>query len=158
LKKPITLTVNGDAFTPYVSAELSLLQMLREDLGLTGTKSGCNMGDCGACTVILDGRSVNACLVLACECDGAVVQTIEGIAEKGVLHPVQEAFIEEGAIQCGYCTPGMVMQTVAFLKDHPAPSDEEARAGIEGNICRCTGYEKIVAAIQSAAKKMAPKE
>lgn len=150
----MTITVNGDAHSAEVEPELSLLELLRERLGLTGTNCGCNRGDCGACTVIMEGCSVNSCLVLAAECDGAHVLTIEGVADKGGLHPVQQAFIEEGAVQCGFCTPGMVMQTVAFLADNPDPSEEEARAAIEGNICRCTGYERIVAAILAAAKKM----
>jgi aerobic-type carbon monoxide dehydrogenase small subunit (CoxS/CutS family) len=154
LKAAITLTVNGDSHSLEVEPELSLLEMLRERLGLTGTNCGCNKGDCGACTVIMNGKSVNSCLVLAAECDGAHILTIEGLAREGKLHPVQEAFIEQGAVQCGFCTPGMVMQTVAFLASNPNPTEEEARAGIEGNICRCTGYERIVEAILSAAGKM----
>jgi carbon-monoxide dehydrogenase small subunit len=137
-----------------VEPELSLLELLRERLALTGTNCGCNQGDCGACTVIMDGRSVNSCLVLAAECDGARILTIEGLKRKDRLHPVQEAFIEEGAVQCGFCTPGMIMQTVAFLESNPDPTEEEARTAIEGNICRCTGYERIVVAILAAAKKM----
>jgi carbon-monoxide dehydrogenase small subunit len=154
LKVPVTLTVNGDSRSIDVEPELSLLELLRERLELTGTNCGCNKGDCGACTVIMNGRSVNSCLVLAAECDGATVLTIEGLAREGELHPVQQAFIEEGAVQCGFCTPGMIMQTVAFLASNPNPTEEEARAGIEGNICRCTGYERIVEAILCAARKM----
>lgn len=134
--------------------ELSLLELLRERLSLTGTNCGCNKGDCGACTVIMDGRAVNSCLVLAAECDGAHVLTIEGLSREGKLHPVQEAFIEEGAVQCGFCTPGMVMQTVAFLAANPDPTEEDARRAIEGNICRCTGYERIIVAILNAAVKL----
>jgi carbon-monoxide dehydrogenase small subunit len=151
---PVTVTVNGDSYSLEVEPELSLLEMLRERLNLTGTNCGCNRGDCGACTVIMDGRAVNSCLVLAAECDGSHVLTIEGLARKGKLHPVQEAFIEEGAVQCGFCTPGMVMQTVAFLASNPDPTEEDARRAIEGNICRCTGYERIVVAILNAAGKL----
>ncbi len=146
--------VNGDIHKLEVEPELSLLEMLRERLGLTGTNCGCNQGDCGACTVIMDGRAVNSCLVLAAECDGAYVLTIEGLARRGKLHPVQEAFIEEGAVQCGFCTPGMIMRTVAFLAYNPNPTKEQARTAIEGNICRCTGYERIVEAILTAATKL----
>ncbi len=134
--------------------ELSLLELLRERLDLKGTNCGCNKGDCGACTVIMDGRAVNSCLVLAAECDGSHVLTIEGLSREGKLHPVQEAFIEEGAVQCGFCTPGMVMQTVAFLASNPDPTEEDARRAIEGNICRCTGYERIIVAILNAARKL----
>lgn len=148
------MTINGDSHTLDVEPGMSLLELLRERLGLTGTNSGCNKGDCGACTVLMNGRSVNSCLVLAAECDGAEVLTIEGLAQGGKLHPVQDAFIEEGAVQCGFCTPGMIMRAVEFLKDNPAPTEEEARAAIEGNICRCTGYERIVVAILTAAKKL----
>jgi carbon-monoxide dehydrogenase small subunit len=137
-----------------VEPELSLLEMLRERLDLRGTNCGCNKGDCGACTVIMDGRAVNSCLVLAAECDGSNVLTIEGLAREGKLHPVQDAFIEEGAVQCGFCTPGMIMQTVAFLASNPDPTEEDARRAIEGNICRCTGYERIIVAILTAAKKL----
>jgi carbon-monoxide dehydrogenase small subunit len=151
------LTVNGDVHSLEVEPELSLLDMLRERLGLTGTNCGCNRGDCGACTVIMDGRSVNSCLVLAAECDGAFILTIEGLAQPDRLHPVQEAFIEEGAVQCGFCTPGMVMRAVEFLAANPEPTEEEARTAIEGNICRCTGYERIVEAILTAARKMRKK-
>jgi len=151
---PVNLTVNGDKYSIEVEPEFSLLEVLREKLGLTGTKCGCNKGDCGACTVILNGKSVNSCLVLAPECDGAQVITIEGLMLEGKLHPVQEAFIEEGAVQCGYCTPGMVMQAAAFLNYNPNPDVEEVRAAIEGNICRCTGYGRIVRAILTAAQKI----
>lgn len=154
MKIPLSLTINKDNYRVEVEPELSLLELLRERLELTGTKCGCNKGDCGACTVIMNGQSVNSCLVLAAECDGAEITTIEGLMQGDKLHPAQEAFIEEGALQCGYCTPGMVMQTVAFLKQNPNPDAESARAAIEGNICRCTGYERIVQAILTAAKKL----
>lgn len=153
----MTLTVNGDIRSADVEPEMSLLEMLREEFGLTGTNCGCNKGDCGACTVIMDGKSVNSCLVLAAECDGATVLTIEGLARSGELHPVQQAFIEEGAVQCGFCTPGMVMRAVEFLAANPEPTEEEARVSIEGNICRCTGYERIVEAILAAAAKLKEK-
>lgn len=152
MKIPIKITVNGDLYSLEVPPAMSLLDLLRDGLGLTGTKSGCNKGECGACTVILNGKSVNSCLILAVECDKAEVLTIEGIADKGKLHPVQQAFIDEGAIQCGFCTPGMIMRTIAFLKENPNPTPQEARASIEGNICRCTGYEKIVKAILKSAE------
>jgi aerobic-type carbon monoxide dehydrogenase small subunit (CoxS/CutS family) len=149
----IRIRVNGDLLEKRVSPRRLLLDFLREDLDLLGTNAGCRSGDCGACTVLLDGRSVNACLVLAAECDGADVVTIEGLSRGGRLHPVQEAFLEEGAVQCGFCTPGMIMQAAAFLEENPDPTPEEARAGIEGNICRCTGYENIVRALLAAAER-----
>ncbi len=154
MKVPINLTVNGRGYAIEVEAHRTLLDVLREDMGLIGTNLGCGHGDCGACTVIMDGISINSCLVLAPEADGCEITTIEGLAKGGVLHPVQQAFIDEGAIQCGFCTPGMVMQTVAFLGENPDPTVDEARRTIEGNICRCTGYTKIVDAIMAAAKKM----
>ena len=154
MRIPIALTINGDNYCVEVEPELSLLELLRERLGFTGTKCGCNKGDCGACTVIVNGKSVNSCLVLAAECDGGQITTIEGLMQGNKLHPVQEAFIEEGALQCGFCTPGMVMQIVAFLNHNPNPDVESARVAIEGNICRCTGYERIVQAILTAAKKL----
>ncbi|MHC5037952.1 MAG: (2Fe-2S)-binding protein [Planctomycetota bacterium] len=153
-RSPITLTVNGDPVEAHVDTRKFLLDFLRDDLGLTGTNRGCDQGDCGACTVWMNGEAVNACLVLAVEADGTEILTIEGLARDGKLHPVQEAFVEEGAIQCGYCTPGMVMQAAAFLKAHPEPSPAEARRSIEGNLCRCTGYERIVKAILTAASKL----
>ncbi len=133
---------------------MTLLDFLREYLGMTGTNAGCRTGDCGACTVLLDGKSVNSCLVLACECDGKAVLTIEGLSAGGRLHPLQEAFMDEGAVQCGFCTPGMIMRGVEFLRGNPDPSPAEARVAIEGNICRCTGYENIVKAVLAAARKM----
>jgi carbon-monoxide dehydrogenase small subunit len=132
----------------------TLLDLLRDELGLTGTNRGCDLGDCGACTVIMNGKSVNSCLILAAETDGADILTIEGLASGGSLHPVQQAFVDEGAIQCGYCTPGMVLQAVAYLEENPEPTTAEARRAVEGNLCRCTGYEKIVGAIMRASRKM----
>ena len=134
--------------------ELSLLEMLRERLNLTGTNCGCNKGDCGACTVIMDGRAVNSCLVLAAECDGSHVLTIEGLAREGKLHPVQDAFIEEGAVQCGFCTPGMVLSSKALLSENPAPTRDEIKTALAGNLCRCTGYVKIIDAVEAAAETM----
>ena len=148
----IELTVNGDPHTVAVRPNLTLLQLLRERLQLTGTKHGCGSGDCGACTVLLDGRPVNSCLTLAAEAAGKAITTIEGITPSGKeLHPVQQAFVERGAVQCGYCTPGMIMSSVHLLTVKPDPTESEIRHAIGGNICRCTGYTKIVEAIGVAA-------
>jgi carbon-monoxide dehydrogenase small subunit len=153
MKVEITLTVNGDAYSVHVEPNRTLLDVLRDDLGLTGTNRGCNQGDCGACTVHVDGKAMNACLVLALDADGSSITTIEGLADGGRLHPIQQAFIDEGAVQCGYCTPGMIMTAAALLDEHPSPTDEQIREGIEGNLCRCTGYEAIVRAIHAARRK-----
>jgi len=134
-----------------VSPAATLLQVLREELELTGTKYGCGEGECGACSVILDGRVVNSCLVLAAECEGRAVLTIEGLRENGGLHPLQRAFVEHGAVQCGFCTPGMIMAAYALLQQNPAPSEQEVRRALEGNLCRCTGYRKIIDAVLAAA-------
>ena len=134
----------------------TLQEVLREDLGLFGTKKGCDTGDCGACTVLMDGKSTLSCLLLAVEAEGKEITTIEGLAQQGELHPVQEAFIENGAIQCGFCTPGMILTAKALLDERPEPDEEEIRLGISGNLCRCTGYTKIVAAIRAAAVKARP--
>ena len=147
---PIELTVNGERLRFDVPAHRRLIDLLRQDLEMTGTHEGCGEGDCGACTVIVDGRAVNSCLMLAVEADGCDVQTIEGLAQGGELHPIQEAFIREGAIQCGFCTPGMVMAAKALLDRNPDPTEEEVRTALQGNLCRCTGYEKIVKAVLSA--------
>jgi len=149
----VHLTVNGDSCSALVSASTTLAEMLRDELRLTGTKVGCGTGDCGACTVLLDGRSVNACLTLALEADGAQVTTIEGIAPSGQeLHPVQAAFVQHGAVQCGFCTPGMIVSAVELLEHHPGASEAEIRRALGGHICRCTGYTKIVEAIQAVAR------
>jgi carbon-monoxide dehydrogenase small subunit len=153
----IGLTVNGDPYRVSVRPNQTLLDVLRDGLGLTGTKRGCDQGECGACTVHLDGRAVNACLVLALDADGSEVTTIEGLARRGELHPLQKAFLEEGAVQCGYCTPGMILQAAAFLRVHPAPTTAQIRTGMAGNLCRCTGYAKIVRAIAAAAPVLATK-
>ena len=154
-KHVITLFVNGDRYEISVDPWRSLNEVLREDLNLTGTKVGCGSGDCGACTVLVDGRSVTSCLTLAVEMDGRRITTIEGVAPSGeALHPLQEAFIKKGAIQCGFCTPGMVLSALFLLKTKSKPSEKEIRLGLSGNLCRCTGYNKIVEAISVAAERM----
>jgi len=158
MKHEIQFTLNGDAVTVSVDPWQSLNTLLRETLNLTGTKLGCGTGDCGACTVLLDGKTVSSCLTLAVEVDGREVKTIEGLAPDGRrLHPIQESFIEHGAIQCGYCTAGMELSALHLLERNPAPTEREIREGISGNLCRCTGYTKIVEAIAAAAPKM-PRE
>jgi aerobic carbon-monoxide dehydrogenase small subunit len=152
MKTIIQLTVNGESVEAAVEPNRTLVQFLRDDLGLTGTKHGCGLGDCGACTVILNGKPVNSCLVLAVQAGGGEVLTIEGLAENGALHPIQQAFVENGAIQCGFCTPGMILSAKALLDSNPKPTEPEIRTAISGNLCRCTGYQKIVQAIQEAAK------
>ncbi len=154
MKSFIQLTVNGRPVEALVEPNSTLVQFLREDLGLTGTKHGCGLGDCGACTVILDGQPVNSCLVLAISANGREVLTIEGLAEDGKLHPVQQAFVDKGSIQCGFCTPGMILSAKALLDTNPNPTEQEIRMAISGNLCRCTGYQKIVEAIGEAAKIM----
>lgn len=154
MKRPIRLTVNGDVYELLVDPNETLVDVIRKKLDLTGTKEGCGTGDCGACTVIIDGKTVNSCLMLAIEADGQEILTIEGIAKDGELHPIQKAFIDEGAIQCGYCTPGMVLSAKALLDENPHPTEEEIKFAIAGNLCRCTGYVKIIKAIQAAAKGM----
>jgi aerobic carbon-monoxide dehydrogenase small subunit len=149
----ITLTVNGESQTIAVKSNHTLLKVLREQLGLTGTKIGCENGECGACTVLMDGEPVNSCCVLAVETDGHSIETIEGISKDGELHPLQKAFIDHNAIQCGFCTPGMIMTAKAFLDKNPHPTDEQTRQAIVGNLCRCTGYIRIVDAIMDVAKK-----
>ena len=147
----ITVTVDGTRYTDDVEPRTLLVQYLRDRLGKVGTVVGCDTGNCGACTVHLDGRSVKACNVLAVQADGHEVTTIEGLAEGGQLHPMQQAFHEHHALQCGYCTPGMIMQAIDILKDNASPSEEQIRAGLEGNLCRCTGYHNIVKAVSAAA-------
>lgn len=154
-KRVISMTVNGDPVDAVVKDNLTLLDFLRDHLGLTGTKKGCEQGECGACTVQLDGLPVNSCSTLAVECDGREVITIEGVAKDGKLHPIQKQFIDKWALQCGYCTPGMIMSAKCLLEKNPHPTELEIREAIEGNLCRCTGYAKIVEAIQAAAAEMA---
>ncbi len=147
----VTLTVNGDEHVALVKANTTLLDLLREEFDYTGTKKGCELGDCGACTVMLDGEPVNSCLILAVEADGHSVTTIEGLDQNGKLDPVQEAFVNHGAIQCGYCSPGMILSGRALLSRNPHPTEREVREAIAGNLCRCTGYVRIVEAILAAA-------
>ncbi|MCL5126122.1 MAG: (2Fe-2S)-binding protein [Deltaproteobacteria bacterium] len=158
MKKTIQLTINGQQVQAAVAPNQTLVQFLRDDLGLTGTKHGCGLGDCGACTVILDGRAVNSCLVLAIQADGCDVLTIEGLAEDGNLHPLQQAFVDKGAIQCGFCSPGMILSAKALLDEKPNPTELEIRTAISGNLCRCTGYQKIVEAINEAAEVIRDRE
>lgn len=152
----VRVTVDGVNYADEVEPRMLLVHYLRERLGKTGTLVGCDTSNCGACTVHLDGQSVKSCSVLAVQADGSEVTTIEGIARDGKLHPVQEAFNEKHALQCGYCTPGMIMQSIDLLGDNPDPDEAEVREGIEGNLCRCTGYQNIVRAVQAAAQKMKP--
>jgi aerobic carbon-monoxide dehydrogenase small subunit len=150
----ITVTVDGVKYTDDVEPRLLLVHYLRERLGKVGTVVGCDTSNCGACTVHLDGQSVKSCSVLAVQADGADVTTIEGIAHEGQLHPVQQAFHDNHALQCGFCTPGMIMQSIDLLKDNPHPDENAVRHGLEGNLCRCTGYQNIVKAVRDAADKM----
>jgi carbon-monoxide dehydrogenase small subunit len=152
----VTINVNGQARTQEVEARTLLVHFLRDGLGLTGTNIGCDTSQCGACTVILDGQAVKSCTVLAVQADGSRVTTIEGLAKDGQLHPMQTAFWEKHGLQCGFCTPGMILTAVDLLKRNPHPSDEEIRAGLEGNLCRCTGYENIVRAVRAAAETGMP--
>ena len=148
-KVDLSFSINGDPVQLKVFPHATLVEVLRRDLDLTGTKIGCGEGECGACSVILDGKVVNSCLVLALECQGARVLTIEGLERDGKLHPLQKAFVDHGAIQCGFCTPGMIMAAFALLDKNPSPTEEEVKRGLEGNLCRCTGYRKIVDAVMS---------
>jgi carbon-monoxide dehydrogenase small subunit len=153
LKKEIELTVNGSSYRLAVEPGRTLLEVLREDLALTGTKEGCASGECGACTVLLDGEPVRSCLTLAVDVRGREVVTIEGVAENGKPHRIQQAFIDLGAIQCGFCTPGMILSAKALLDKTPEPREKEIRRAISGNLCRCTGYVKIVSAIKTASQR-----
>ena len=153
MKQLIQLTVNGETHDLVVTPTRTLLDVIRDNLGLTGTKRGCDLGACGACAVLLDGRPVNACLVLAVEAAGQEIVTIEAIASGGKLHPVQEAFVQQGAVQCGFCTPGLVVTVKALLDERPNASESEIREAISGNICRCTGYVKVLDAVRAAARK-----
>jgi len=153
-KHYVTCTVNGDEAEFACETAETLLDVLRGRLQLTGTKNGCGTGDCGACTVIMDGRAVNACLVLGCEVEGREIETIEGMAKGGKLHPLQQKFLDHAALQCGVCTPGILNTAKAFLAKNPDPTETEVRFGLAGNLCRCTGYDKIVRAVMDAAKEM----
>ena len=154
MKKTVKLLINGETHILEVEHRRTLLEVIRDDLRLTGTKKMCGQGECGSCTVLMDGLAVNACLVLALDADGKRIETIEGLAQGGGLHPIQEAFIEKGAIQCGFCTPGMILTTKALLVKNPSPTEVEIKTAIAGNFCRCTGYARIVDAIQSAAVRL----
>jgi aerobic carbon-monoxide dehydrogenase small subunit len=151
---PVNLTVNGKYYGLEVKPSATLLEVIREDLQLTGTKEGCGVGECGACTVIMEGKTINACIVLAAEANGKSITTIEGLAQNEKLHPIQQAFVEVGGLQCGFCTPGMILSAKALLDVNNAPTDMEIRKGIEGNFCRCTGYTKIIESIRMAAEIM----
>jgi aerobic carbon-monoxide dehydrogenase small subunit len=152
MNKAIQFSVNGQQVQVSVGGSETLLDCLRNQVGLTGTKKGCDQGDCGACTVLVDGTPVNACLMLAVEASGKEITTIEGLAQEDGLHPLQEAFISHNAVQCGFCTPGMILTAAALLKENPHPSEKEIRHYLQGNLCRCTGYSKIVQAVQAAAQ------
>lgn len=152
--REITLKVNGQPYHLAVDLHRTLLEVLRDELGLTGAKYGCGMGECGACTVLVEGEAVLSCITLAATADGKAITTIEGLAENGNLHPVQQAFIDRGAIQCGYCTPGMILAAKALLDENPRPTEEEVKQYLRGNLCRCTGYTKIIEAVLVAAKEL----
>jgi aerobic carbon-monoxide dehydrogenase small subunit len=157
MNKKIQFSLNGKSITREVPSHRLLLDLLRDEIGLTGTKEGCGTGDCGACTVIMNGKPVNSCLVLSGELDGVDVTTIEGLKIGPELHAIQKAFIQDGGAQCGYCTPGMLMMSKALLDENPDPSEEDIRFALSGNLCRCTGYAKIIQAVQDAAATMRSK-
>lgn len=150
MSDPVTIKfkLNNIPFEAAVPANRLLVDMIREDFSLTGTKMGCGMGECGACTVLLDGRPVNSCLILAVQADGRSIETIEGLSQDGKMNPLQEALVKKGGVQCGFCTPGIIMSATALLRDNPHPSEEEIKTAISGNLCRCTGYQKIIEAIR----------
>ncbi len=154
MEHTIKLKVNGISYDVRVQSKRSLLSVLRDDLGYIGVKEGCGAGECGACTIIMDGKAINSCMVLAVEADGSEILTIEGLSDGDNLHPIQKQFIEKGAIQCGFCTPGMILTTYEFLKRNPDPTEDEIKVAISGNLCRCTGYVQIIEAITAAAKEM----
>lgn len=154
----IKLTVNSQAYERDVVENRTLLRFIREDLGLTGTKEGCGAGECGACTVYMNGKTVNSCMVLAAEADGAVIETIEGEATDGMLSRLQEAFDRNHAVQCGFCTPGMLMSAKELIHNHPKPTVEQIKEGLEGNLCRCTGYQQIIEAVLDATGQLTRKE
>jgi aerobic-type carbon monoxide dehydrogenase small subunit (CoxS/CutS family) len=154
MKYPVKLTVNGIAYPVEIEPHRSLLSVLRTEIGLTGTKEGCDDSECGACMVLLDGRPLNSCSYLALQAGGRDVTTVEGLAKDGDLHPLQQAFLEEGGVQCGFCTPGMLISASALLRANPKPSDHEVRVALGGNLCRCTGYGKILSAVMRAAQEL----
>jgi carbon-monoxide dehydrogenase small subunit len=149
----ISVTINGETEQVDLPSNMTLLQMLRDKLALTGTKNGCNAGECGACTVLLNGQAVNSCMLLAVECDGAQIVTVEGLIQDGVLDPVQQAVIDHGGVQCGFCTPGILISSRALLDRNPDPTEDEIREALVGNLCRCTGYLRIVDAVKDAAAR-----
>lgn len=153
-KHLVSLTINTDQYDLLIEPRKTLLAVLRDTIGLTGTKEGCSTGDCGACTVIVDGKSVTSCLMLAVSANGKEISTIEGLSNNGSLHPLQQAFIDKGGYQCGFCTPGFIMASKAFLDENPDASEAEVRHALGGNICRCTGYTKIIEAVMSATEAM----
>ncbi|MDD3627731.1 MAG: (2Fe-2S)-binding protein [bacterium] len=157
MEHKINLKVNGTDYSVQVQSKDTLLHVLRNKLGFTGVKEGCAAGECGACTVIINGKATNSCMILAVEMDGAEIMTIEGLSNGEDIHPIQKKFIEHGAIQCGFCTPGMILTTYALLKSNPSPTEEEIKIAISGNLCRCTGYVQIIEAIQAAAAEMKDK-
>jgi carbon-monoxide dehydrogenase small subunit len=154
MKHPLNLTINGEPYELLVEAYCSLLDMLRDELQLTGTKKGCDEGDCGACTVLIDGQTVTSCMVLALDARDQEITTVEGLMQNNRLHPVQDAFVQYGGVQCGFCTPGLIMSGVGLLLENPNPTEEDVRYAIGGNLCRCTGYAKVVQAILQAADTM----
>jgi aerobic-type carbon monoxide dehydrogenase small subunit (CoxS/CutS family) len=154
MKYPLALKVNGVAYGVEVEASRSLLSVLRTEIGLTGTKEGCDDSECGACMVLLDGQPLNSCSYLALQAGGRAVETVEGLAHDGQLHPLQRAFLDEGGVQCGFCTPGMLMSAKALLDTNPRPSDDQVRRALGGNLCRCTGYQRIIRAVQTAARAL----
>ncbi len=152
MKEKISLTVNGNKVEAEIDQNTTLLSFIRDELGLMGTKEGCGTGDCGACTVLINGLATKSCIYLAVDAHGKEIVTIEGLSKDGMLHPVQQAFVDEGAVQCGFCIPGMILSAKALLDENPDPSEEEIKKGIAGNLCRCTGYVRIIKAIKKAAK------
>jgi carbon-monoxide dehydrogenase small subunit len=147
MKKDITLKVNGNSYKMSVDTRMTLIEAIRDKIGLTGTKEGCSVGECGTCTVLMDGKPIYSCIMLAVDAEGKEILTIEGLADSDGLHPIQKSFIDHGAVQCGFCTPGMILTTTALLDENPNPTEEEIKKAISGNLCRCTGYSKIVEAI-----------
>jgi carbon-monoxide dehydrogenase small subunit len=153
-KQEIALTVNGKRYTGAAEPRRSLADFIRQDLGLTGTHIGCEHGVCGACTILMDGESVRSCLLFAVQADGANLTTIEGVAKDGVMHPIQQAFKKEHALQCGFCTPAMILTSLELLRENPSPTEDEIRVGLSGNLCMCTGYVNIIRAVRTAAQTM----
>ena len=154
MKQTVKVRINGDLYEDEVEARQLLVYFLREQIGLTGTHIGCVIGECGACSILLDGKLVKSCLLFAAQVDGKEITTVEGLAKNGALHPVQEAFVKNYALQCGYCTPGMILASCSLLAKNPNPSEQDIRKGLAGNLCMCTGYVQIVEAVKEAAKKM----